>query len=534
MGNIIATRTHKTLSARKRQLQFNLMALNGGRPYINARLWRQPNESDRSWLGSNAGASDITTLKGDIPGRRERAYLINDAGRIAKKINDYLFSREIKRDGMDTDWAMDVTTTKLTIDQFWQEVSMSFSAGQWCWLQVDRGAPEIDPVTGNPLPRTLARREVSGDRVYWSVWSSTEVVDWAFDNAGDLLWLVTEEDRYENHDPMAEPLEYKIRTLWQKTAEGVTYRRYRVEGDNTEDAGSGTVSAGAIPFILLGVPQNKPWWYDDVEMIQAAAMNMESLDCENLSQSVYPQLVIPASATEQLVARLQERYGVESEGQVMGMVRELVRGLEYPFVESSEDSGLTRYLMPNTQDFKILAEKTKALRSNLMDMAGLAMFAKESKQVESAEAKQWDHLDVEATLGARSQLLEEAEYKMVQLSKEIDSQFKEYEPVWPHEFSIPNTEGSVANLVQLGNIIDLPDSVEKWIRGTVVELLSQINHIPDDRKQVMLDEIEKMESRVNAPTSILTLDRELAAAEADGDEEMAAILRDKIAAMEID
>ncbi len=529
MPNIVATRKHKILITREDQLTYNLLALRGGRPYVSSRLWRQPNESDRSWFGVSGTG---------IPGRRERAYLINDAGRISKKINDYLFSREITRNGMDEAWSLDVTTTKLTVNQFWEDVSETLTAGQWCWLQVDRGAPEMDPSTGLPMPRTLARREENGDRVYWSVWTSTEVVDWAFDRNGDLLWLVTDEERYDNQDPETEALESHVRTLWRRKDGVVTYQRLIV-GRDTEpmDGGTGTVSSSTIPFVLIGVPSAFPWWFDDVEMIQAAAMNMESLDNENLSQSVYPQLVIPANAVDQMVMRLQERFGVSADDQVMGMVREMVRGLEYPFLESSEDSGLTRYLTPNTQDFKILQEKTKALRENLFDMAGLAMFAKESRQVASAEAKQWDHLDIEATLGSRARVLEEAETKLVQMSKEIDSQFKEYAPVWPHEFSIPNTEGNIDNLIKLGNFIDLPAPVEEWLRISVVELLGQINKIPDDIKGKMLDAIRNMPARGmigGGGGGVDALERELVEAEADEDEELAEILRGKIRALQLD
>ena len=34
----------------------------------------------------------------------------------------------------------------------------------------------------------------------------------------------------------------------------------------------GTISIPDVPFLLLGVPSSDPWWYDDVEMIQAALL----------------------------------------------------------------------------------------------------------------------------------------------------------------------------------------------------------------------------------------------------------------------
>ena len=96
MSNIIKDRQHAILSERKTQLANNILAFKGGKKYVHTRLWRSPNESDRSWNGNTAAG---------LPGRKDRAYLINDAGRIVAKINDYLFSRECVRNGIDAAWA---------------------------------------------------------------------------------------------------------------------------------------------------------------------------------------------------------------------------------------------------------------------------------------------------------------------------------------------------------------------------------------------------------------------------------------------
>ena len=46
MATIISSRNHPVFSARSRQLDLNRLAAKGGRPYIEARLWRAPNETD--------------------------------------------------------------------------------------------------------------------------------------------------------------------------------------------------------------------------------------------------------------------------------------------------------------------------------------------------------------------------------------------------------------------------------------------------------------------------------------------------------
>ena len=79
------------------QIRYNLLAISGGRPYIDARLQRAPNESNLSWHGSQTD---------QIPGRKQRAFLINDAGRVAAKIEQYLFARPVARDGIDEAFAV--------------------------------------------------------------------------------------------------------------------------------------------------------------------------------------------------------------------------------------------------------------------------------------------------------------------------------------------------------------------------------------------------------------------------------------------
>ncbi len=183
MQGIIAKRRHRILAGRKDQLVLNVLALHGGRAYVDARLWRAPNESEASWTGNRPFAASGCT------GRRNRAAVVNDAGRVAAKINQYLFSREIERAGIDPAFEADCTGTGKSIADFWLDVSETLTACQWLWVQADRCAAAVDPETGRPVQRTLAQRQALGDRVRLSLWLPWEVADWCFDSTGALLWL---------------------------------------------------------------------------------------------------------------------------------------------------------------------------------------------------------------------------------------------------------------------------------------------------------------------------------------------------------
>jgi hypothetical protein len=473
-------------------LALNIKAWKGGRPYIDARLERAPNESDASWSGSAITALGLSGNQFER-GRKRRAHMVNDAGRIVAKINQYLFSTPAQRDDMSAEWAQDVSTSGDTITEFWMTASEYFTTGQWVWLGVDRAAPQRDPETGAMRPRTMAEREQIGDRVYWSVWPATDVVDWRFDHSGRLLWLLAQDEVYDNGNPFEESTTQKTRTLWRAgvSGQGATWTRFSVS-DKVEQVATGSISTSAIPFVLLGWPSPDPWWFDDVEMIQAALLNLNSLHHENLVKTVFPQLVIPQTTLLNLQAKLVERIGAESGQRVTELVREVIRGLEHPFVEAAEESGITRYLMPSAQDLKAIPDQQDRLRRQLFDMAGLSLFNRETRQVQSAESKQFDQLDTAAALRNRSMLFQEAEAKLVALSREIDSQFTVYGPKWPTDFDVPNTSEDVASLTQLGNFAELTPGMRRHALKAALRLMSQIEPIEDAERRALLDEIEAL------------------------------------------
>jgi hypothetical protein len=470
----------------------NLLAFRGGKPYIMARLHRAPNESKISWEGNQADNGSV--------GRRERAYLINDAGRVTAKINQYLFAEPAEREGIDATFAANVTGTGESINSFWQSVSESFTAGQWVWLQVDRSAPDRDPETGALRPRTRAQREAAGDRVRWILWQSTDVIDWRFDQDGQLVWLLTQEDQYDNADPMAEATLAPIRTLWIRgtAGKGATWHRYTQDKDKVIDLGTGDVSTQEIPFICLGKPSGLPWWFDDVELLQASAMNLDSLHQENLVKTVYPQLVISSAMLNNLRNVLEERTKADGQ-QIMEMVRELVRGLDRPFVEAPEDKGLTRYLQPLASDLKALPDERTRLQKALFDMVGLALFNRETRQVQSAEAKQFDHMDTEATLQNRAMLMQETEIRLVALSARIDTTFQTYVPVWPTTFDVPDTATDVQALTTVANLTELTPTLRRKLLKAAAKILDGIEPLTDEERDALTAELEALPDQEPTP-----------------------------------
>lgn len=469
-------------------MELNLMALRGGKPYINKRLWRQPNESDLSWFGS----SRISSFGADfgVVGRKDRARCQNDAGRIASKIEQYLFSDEVERAGIIPTFAADCGGGK-NVKRFWQDVSELVTAQGWCWLQADRAAPRVDAATGKARPRTLAEREKDMDRPVWRLWPALSVVDWRY-VAGKLSWLICEEEREISDDPAVEPETQKVRTVWKRGATGATYARMTFDKGSVAVVAEGTLSTPEIPFVCVGNPSPLPWWYDDVEGIQAQLLNFDSLHSENLSRAVFPQLIVPASVVANLEARLVEA-GTNANGQqIIELQREILRGADRPIVEDVDGKGVTRYICPSGSELDAIPKEVGRKRGLLFDSVGMALFNRESRQIQTAESKQWDHLDTEATLRTRAKVLEAAELALVAATVSIDATFTAYVPTWPITFNVVDVASLTTSLVELNNL-SLTLTQRKVVLKAATRLLSETVDI-DPAEQAQIDaEIEELQ-----------------------------------------
>ena len=450
----LISRKHFIMSARGEQLRRNELSVYGGRPYIEERLWRAPNETDISWDGDPARG---------IVGRKTRTALVSDAGRIANKINQYIFKTPAVRDGADPAFLKNCTGDSEGVHDFMQRVCLSITFGGWCWLQVDR-APLAEGEQ-----ETLANKE----RVKWILWNAVDIPDWCIGADGEIRWLIACSHVYKNDDPNVDAKEGTLFTLYEKRADGVyiteeTDGKVEIEGLRT---GVRLPGLEKIPFVLIGRPSTRAWWFDDVENLQAQVLNLDSQHNETLTENVFPQMVVPTSLANSLEVKLSEQ-NIDGK-KVVALIRELTLGRRIPIQESSEDKGISRYIMP-TGDLKLLTDECTRKRALLFDMAGLALFNKESRQIQTAESKQFDQLDTNSTLGNRALLLQAAEQKLVELSKMFDSSFKEWEPKYPVDFDVVDIAALAQALTQVANAPDKTPKMRRLVAKAVVRILKEL------------------------------------------------------------
>lgn len=453
----IAERNNEIYKDRSARIALNVRAYHGGKPYIDSRLSRFPSESDVDWAG------DIRT---NSDGRKQRAYLINYCQRIATKINQFVFSEGVRREGVDAAFAADVTTTGIGLNQFMADVSAMITACRWCWVSVDR------PIQSEN--QSIADRERNGDRVFWRLYTPLEVVDWKFDPGGRLLWLLTEETEIDDESPYVEPKKTKIRKLY---ANDVVQTFYFDDKNEITSVSSIPNGIGKIPFVPCGVISSLPWWFDDVERIQKVQLDRGSAYDTALHQACYPQPVLPSSILDDandISQKREVRYNV---------------GIKSPVLETAEEAGITRFEVPDFSSLSAMRDEIDAGEKQIFEIVGLAMSRPDTRQVESAEAKQWNHMDVECVIRERAVALEEVESKCIELSRAIDSTFKVYEPQYGRRFDVVDIEKEFAALLMTNNAVELPGIARKEIQRIVMHRLDKRFGIDPEKMTAIIDAI---------------------------------------------
>ncbi len=474
----LTIRQHPIYETRRNQLRLNRLVLDGGRPYIEARLWRAPNETDPQWLGD---------AKEHIVGRIDRTCLVNDAARIAAKIRQYIFKKNPERAGADENWLANCGGDGTSINRIMENVCDAITSAGWAWLQVDIRRTSYDE-NGNPIPVTLLNKP----SVYWRLWEALDVPDWSIDDDGTIRWLITRSKVYINSDPLSEPQEAEISTLYHlDPADGHLYVTEETDKPVPFELRTRQVVPGLdrVPFVIVGKPSQKPWWFDDVENIQAQIMNYDSMYNETLTDACYPQLVVPMS----LLNTLQTDIKIESLGaeQLITLQRDLIKGRKNPFYENAEDKGITRYINGATGDTSLTTEEDRKRRI-LFDSAGLALFNRETRQVQTAESKEFDQLDTNATLGNRALILQEVEKKAVELSVFFDSTFNKFEPVYNQKFDVVDVPAVTAAITAIANLPNATPTMRRIMLRAEARMLLECGACTEEEYNTAVDEINAL------------------------------------------
>jgi hypothetical protein len=459
----IANSLHPTLKARREQIGINLLGVDGGRRYVEARLSRFSAETKIEWEGGNrADGSKVT-------GRKDRSHNVPTLGRLVSKVNQYVFSEPPVRDGAEPDVIDSITNAGQSVDDLMKRVNRYVIAAGWCWLGVD--APDLPE--GMILDaETKSRYKI---RPYWKLYSPLDVVNWSISPTGFVNWCITQGHIMVDGGPRVGVNRVKVRILWEPGK--VTVYNYSEDGKTITDSQSIDTKLDFVPLFPVGLISDEPMPFDDLESINRSIMDLESCNRENYFKAVYPQRYMPASAIE------NANQAYNKEGAEIGAA---IVGLGYPILINPDDKE-PGIIMPPADALKGMRDEITSLKGEMYETFGFAL-RHQTRQVESAEAKAWDHLDVEKVMRESAQRLEAAEKKAVEMSVAYDSEFPAWEPSYNTTFDIGDFTNEIQGIV-MASAVSMPDSMARELR---VKLLDRIDRIgariePEVREQILSD-----------------------------------------------
>jgi len=446
--DIILKQMHPVLAARGPQIAINHLAYGGGRAYIAARLSRFAGESEIEWDGgTRKDGSKIT-------GRLARSHHVPLIRRMVNKLSQYVFQTPPGRDGIDPDVEEDITLTGQRLDLFMQQLLATVASSQWAWVGVDT------PATG-AAEMTEADKVTERIRPFWRIYNPGDVMDWEFNRTGGLEWVKVRGVETISNGPIGLRTTRETRTIWSRGE--VTRYTANEDGTEIESKQTSPVSIQSVPFFPVGNISTDPSEMDDLEGMNATVMDLESANRENYFKGVYPQKYLPASVLE----HAKEAYSMEGPEALS-----MVMGLAYPILLEPGDP-TPGIIMPDASSTATIRTEINELKDAMKECFGM-MLQKQTRQAESAEAKAWDHLDVEAVMRVNADMLADAERKAVALSSEWDASFKTWTPEYSVDFDVGDFKGDIEAIVAAMNATSHPESVKRMFERKLVERVDRI------------------------------------------------------------
>jgi hypothetical protein len=398
----IDSKTAKAIVERKHPLYEELVphwcfleaSYKGGRGWFKENIFRYIKEGDREY-------SD----------RVARAYRFNHTRETVDLVNKYLFRAPINRrvddapESIQKFWKK-VDSTGLDIDEFMRVVSLKQSIFGRPWIVID------NRVTDVPVDASAA--EVAEPDLYAYLVPPQQVPDYAFDEAGELLWVLIEEHCRDDADPI--------------NGSGALYKRYRLwtrmewvlfefkanakakDGGKWEVVGSGEHNLGLVPVIPANNSIGSDKWdcpalIADVAYLDRAVSNYASNLDAIIQDQAFSQLAMPAQGV---------LPGDDAYNKVLEM------GTKRVFLYDGEAGNAPVFLSPDPRQATLILSAIGQLINEIYHSVGLA--GERTKQDNSqgidnssGVAKTKDFERVVALLSAKADALEVVEYKMMQV-----------------------------------------------------------------------------------------------------------------------
>lgn len=397
----VDTKTAKAIVERKHPLYAELVphwdfleaSYKGGRGWFKGNIFRYIKEGDIEYRD-----------------RVLRAYRFNHTRETVDLVNKYLFRAPIARKREDAPasvkafWSK-VDSTGLDIDEFMRVVSLKQSILGRPWIVIDNRVTEI--------PLNASQADIKGVDLYAYLVPPQQVPDYAFDECGELLWVLIEEHVRDDQDPI--------------TGTGDTTKRYRLwtrtewlliefqkgpgkSGGRWEQTDAGFHDLGLVPVIPANNSIGSDKWdcpalIADVAYLDRAVSNYASNLDAIIQDQAFSQLAMPAQGV---------LPGDDAYNKVLEM------GTKRVFLYDGEGGAAPQFLSPDPSQASLILSAIGQLINEIYHSVGLAgerTKQDNSKGIDNSSgvAKAVDFERVVALLSSKADALEVIESKMLKI-----------------------------------------------------------------------------------------------------------------------
>lgn len=458
--NLLFSRENPFYTANSDIWKKSLLAYGGGWRYIAKSLIRH-----------------ISEIEPEYAERLKRASYVNFPRRIATLITQYVFANKPTREGANPELMEDFSRTGLRVDEVMRQFSTYLNICGCAWLAVD-----MPTFNGYKSKQDEIKERL---RPYCVALSPLQVKDWHYGADGLLDWVLIAEENHDNADPWQTPGIISVRKLWTRNEVFIATLDSR-SGERTENVVSHDL--GVVPFVrhaeVDGYEINGNHWFEDVVRISDAIFNAQSEAQMNIVKQMFGLLVIPEDFLDNVQS--QKNDAESGSGKTEPLSHTLARSAA--IFESAEGKGCSRYISPSGTETAVIRAEIDALKKDMFSVVGLAS-SKDTKMVETADAKAWDFQNVEHYMQTRADILEQCETRAWQLMSVWNPALTVPKVVYNRNFAILDLKESVATLLELSGFNPQNDDYQREIGKTAVVMLDRLRQVPAKTIAAIMTEI---------------------------------------------
>lgn len=364
----------------------------GGREWFAKNIFRYVKEGDS-----------------DFSSRVERAYRFNHTREVVDLVSKYLFRTQPRRNE---------ESAPESVIQFWNDSNRRGSEiSSFARVIANKGSIYGRPwivVDSDSKSESESQADEEGSSIYAYIVPPEDALDMAYDDHGDLIWILFREVYREDTDPFEddEPVRARFR-LWTRNE----WFLFDVDNKNSSKKetkyllkDSGEHGLGEVPVIKgdnihSEEPYDCPALINDVAYLDRATANYASNLDQIIQDQTYSQLAMPA----QNVLPGEDTYNKLVE-----------MGTKRIFIYDGEGGQGPAYLSPDPKQAELIITAIKQLINEIYHSVGLA--GERTKQDNSSGidnssgvAKDKDFDRVNSLLQAKSSSLQRIENEMVRL-----------------------------------------------------------------------------------------------------------------------